>query len=89
MTMKQDDLTKYKQRNTEMQVRIGNTLYKTVESDDNACEGCCVSIPKDGNRQAVPSFTKTCKTLNESRKPDFCNGIVWRIADDNKSKDNL
>lgn len=64
-----------------MQVRIGKTLYETVETEGGGCTGCCAAV---GN---CPSMTKLCVKLNESRKPLFCTCIIWKVVDE--SKNNL
>lgn len=64
-----------------MQVRIGNTLYETVETEGGSCTGCCAAVGDS------PSMTKLCVKLNESRKPLFCTSIIWKVADE--SKNNL
>lgn len=64
-----------------MQVRIGKTLYETVETEGGCCTGCCAAVGDS------PSMTILCVKLNESRKPLFCNCVVWKVVDE--SKNNL
>ena len=69
-----------------MQVRIGKTLYETVdinEEEHYGCSGCCVA-EKD---LPHPSMSNICKKLNYSRKPHYCSNVVWKVVDE--SKNNL